>query len=58
MRIDELARPQFLVIVGEYGLELDGGGGLIDDVVDQEELARGERALDDIRDAMTRGPAR
>ena len=44
MRIDELARPEFLVVVGEYGLELDGGGGLIDDVVDQEELAGGERA--------------
>ena len=43
VRVDELARPQLLVVVGEHRLELDGGGGLVDDVVDQEELAGGER---------------
>ena len=37
--IDELARPELVVGVGEFGLELERAGGLVDLVVDAGELA-------------------
>ena len=43
--VDELARPQLQVLVGEVGLEADGAGRLIDLVVDHLELAGVEHVL-------------
>src|SRR5262245_65904794 len=42
-RIDELAGPQLVVLVGKHRLEPDGRGGLVDGVVDQQQRAGGER---------------
>src|SRR6266478_5716416 len=42
-RVDELAGPQLVVIVGKHRLEPDGRGGLVDGVVDQQQRAGGER---------------
>jgi hypothetical protein len=41
--IDEIARPQRLILVAKERLQADGGGGLVDHVVDQQELAGRER---------------
>ena len=38
-RIDEFARPQRVVVIGEHRLEPDGGGRLVDGVVDQQQRA-------------------
>ena len=41
--IDEISRPQRVIIIGKPRLEADGGGGLVYDIVDQHELAGRER---------------
>ena len=38
-RVDELARPELVRLVGKIGLELDRAGGLQDLVVDEAEHA-------------------
>ena len=42
---DELARPQPLVLVGKFRLQPDRAGGLIDLIVDQQQMALGELIL-------------
>ena len=44
LHIDEIARPQALVLVREHRLEPHGRGGLVDRNVDQEKLAGRELA--------------
>ncbi len=39
LHVDELARPELQALVGEFRLELHGAGGLVDLVVDDDELA-------------------
>src|SRR5262249_61521251 len=41
-RVDELAGPQLVVLVGKHRFEPDGRGGLVDDVVYQQQRAGGE----------------
>ncbi len=43
--IDELARPELEIGIGEFGLELHGAGGLIHLIVDHQHLAAVERFL-------------
>jgi hypothetical protein len=43
-RIDELTRPQLVVFIGKHRLQPDRGGGLVNDVVDQQQLSRRKHA--------------
>ena len=42
---DELARPQPLVLIGKFRLQPDRAGGLIDLIVDQQQVALGQLLL-------------
>ena len=41
----EFAGPQALIGIGEFGLELNGAGGLIDLIVDEKQMAFGQLLL-------------
>src|ERR1700739_445969 len=38
----ELSRPQPLIGIGEFRLELDGAGGLVDLIVDEKQMTHGQ----------------
>jgi hypothetical protein len=42
-RVDEVSRPQFIVLVGKHRLETNRGTGLINDIVDQQQRTLANR---------------
>ena len=47
-RIDEISRPKLLVFVGEHRFHAHRRAGLIDHVVDEEQCAFAQGAIDDL----------